>query len=46
MLSFLGLVTEIASARVKTDNRDVLYLARSLAANRIPEVWVLPPLSI
>ena len=38
-----GLVKVIASARVKTDNRDVLHLARLLAANLIPEVWV-PPL--
>jgi len=35
-----GLVKVIASARVKTDNRDVLHLARLLAANWIPEVWV------
>jgi len=35
-----GLVKVIASARVKTDNRDVLQLARLLAANMIPEVWV------
>ena len=37
-----GLVKVIASARVKTDNRDVLHLARLLAANLIPEVWVPP----
>jgi transposase len=37
-----GLVKLIASARVKTDDRDVLHLARLLAANRIPEVWVPP----
>ncbi len=40
-----GLVKVIASARVKTDNRDVLHLARALAANLIPEVWV-PPLEV
>ncbi len=32
----------IATAGVKTDNRDVLHLARLLAANLIPEVWVPP----
>ncbi len=37
-----GLVKVIATARVKTDNRDVLHLARLLAANLIPEVWVPP----
>lgn len=40
-----GLVKVIASARVKTDNRDVLHLAKLLAANMIPEVWV-PPLEV
>ena len=40
-----GLVKVIASARVKTDNRDVLHLAHALAANLIPEVWV-PPLAV
>ena len=40
-----GLVKVIASARVKTDNRDVLHLAQLLAANLIPEVWV-PPLDV
>jgi len=47
-------VKVIASARVtpalaggarETDNRDVLHLARALAANLIPEVWV-PPLEV
>lgn len=38
-----GLVKMIATARVKTDERDVLHLARLLAANLIPEVWVPPP---
>lgn len=38
-----GLVKVIASARVKTDKRDVLHLAKLLAANMIPEVWVPPP---
>ncbi len=37
-----GLVKLIAYARVKTDNRDVLNLARLLAAGLIPEVWVPP----
>jgi transposase len=37
-----GLVKLISYARVKTDKRDVLNLARLLAANLIPEVWVLP----
>jgi|GEM_PF-805070 len=49
-----GLVKVIAAARVtpalaggarETDNRDVLHLARALAANLIPEVWV-PPLEV
>jgi transposase len=35
-------VKQIASARVKTDLRDTLILARLLAANMIPEVWVPP----
>lgn len=35
-------VTMIARARVKTDARDALALARLLAANLIPEVWVPP----
>lgn len=38
-------VKQIASARVKTDIRDTLILARLLAANLVPEVWV-PPLHI
>lgn len=37
-----GLVKVIACARVKTDQRDVLKLARLLAAGLIPEVWVPP----
>ena len=32
----------IAHARVKTDRRDVIVLARLLAAGLIPEVWVPP----
>lgn len=32
----------ISSARVKTDTRDTLHLARLLAAGLIPEVWVPP----
>jgi transposase len=33
----------ISSARVKTDTRDTLHLARVLAARLIPAVWVPPP---
>jgi transposase len=36
---------QIAQARVKTDIRDTLILARLLAANMIPEVWV-PPVQV
>ena len=35
-------VKQIAQARVKTDIRDTLILARLLAANMIPEVWIPP----
>jgi transposase len=35
-------VKQIASARVKTDVRDTLILARLLAANLVPDVWVPP----
>ncbi len=35
-------VKQIALARVKTDIRDTLILARLLAANLVPEVWVPP----
>lgn len=38
-----ALVKLIASARVKTDARDAIHLARLLAANMLPEVWVPPP---
>jgi transposase len=38
-------VKQIANARVKTDIRDTLILARLLAANLVPEVWV-PPLHV
>jgi transposase len=38
-------VKQIATARVKTDIRDTLILARLLAANLVPEVWV-PPIHI
>jgi len=38
-------VKQIATARVKTDGRDALILARLLAANLVPEVWV-PPLAV
>ncbi len=37
-----GLVNLIAYAKVKTDKRDVLKLARLLVADLIPEVWVPP----
>lgn len=37
-----GKVKQIASARVKTDVRDTFILARLLAANLVPEVWVPP----
>lgn len=35
-------VKQIAEARVKTDVRDTMILARLLAANLIPDVWVPP----
>jgi transposase len=35
-------VKQIACARVKTDIRDTLILARMLAANMIPAIWVPP----
>lgn len=35
-------VKQIANARVKTDIRDTLILARLLAAHLVPEVWVPP----
>jgi transposase len=35
-------VKQIAYARVKTDVRDTLILARLLAANLVPSVWVPP----
>lgn len=35
-------VKQIAEARTKTDKRDALILAKMLAANMIPEVWVPP----
>jgi len=35
-------VKQIANARVKTDVRDTLILARLLAANLVPAVWVPP----
>jgi len=37
------LVKLISAARVKTDTRDTLHLARLLAAGLIPAVWVPPP---
>lgn len=38
-------VKQIALARVKTDIRDTLILARLLAANLVPSVWV-PPIHV
>ena len=35
-------VKQIAQARVKTDIRDTFILARLLAANLVPDVWVPP----
>jgi transposase len=35
-------VKQIARARVKTDIRDTFILARLLAANLVPEIWVPP----
>jgi len=35
-------VKQIANARVKTDNQDVLRLVRLLILNMVPEVWVPP----
>jgi len=37
------LVKLISAARVKTDTRDTLHLARLLGAGLIPVVWVPPP---
>ena len=37
------LVKLLSAARVKTDTRDTLHLARLLVANLIPTVWVPPP---
>ena len=37
-----GKVKQIANARVKTDVRDTFILARLLAANLVPAVWVPP----
>ena len=36
----------IAPARVKTDGRDTIKLARLLAANLIPAVWAPPTRSV
>jgi transposase len=38
-------VKQIAQARVKTDIRDTLILARLLAANMLPVIWV-PPVEV
>jgi transposase len=38
-------VKQIAQARVKTDIRDTLILARLLAANMVPAIWV-PPVDV
>jgi transposase len=40
-----GKIALIAKTRVKTDNLDVLKLARLSVANLIPEVWV-PPMAV
>jgi transposase len=37
-----GKVKQIAQARVKTDIRDTSILARLLAANMVPDIWVPP----
>ena len=37
------LVKLISAARVKTDTRDTLHLARLLAAGLIPAIWAPPP---
>src|SRR5258708_3157770 len=37
------LIKLMSSARVKTDTRDTLHLARLLAAGLLPEVWAPPP---
>ncbi len=37
-----GAIKAIAQARVKTDARDTIHLARLLAARMIPSVWVPP----
>lgn len=38
-------VKQIANARVKTDNQDVVRLLRLLIADMVPEVWV-PPVEV
>jgi len=38
-------VKQIANARVKTDNQDVVRLLRLLTADMLPEVWV-PPVEV
>jgi transposase len=38
-------IKQIAEARTKTDKRDALTLARLLAANLIPEIW-MPPVHV
>jgi transposase len=38
-------VKQIANARVKTDNQDVIRLVRLLLADLVPEVWV-PPVDV
>ena len=39
-------VKQIAQARVKTDIRDTLILARLLAANLVPDVWYRLPMFV
>lgn len=45
VVAHAGKTKLIAAARVKTDRLDVLNLARLLAADLIPEVWV-PPMDV
>ena len=42
LVAHAGKIAGIASARVKTDGRAALHLAKLLAADMIPEVWVPP----
>ncbi|WP_236600246.1 transposase [Ktedonobacter sp. SOSP1-85] len=42
MVAHPNLVKLITTARVKTDARDTLHLARLLAAGLMPAVWIPP----